>query len=378
MTQLYSTIHELVSYPYRALTSSDGRTVAEDLDIHWIVPHFGPGAGGITTIMRFVQGFSKMGHRCTVWVNILPVHDADEDVDYKGIIENHYFPVDASFLVLPKDHNQICKIAGDILIATDRYTCFPARAMSNFIRRFYFVQDQEEMFYPVGSEYFLTESTYKFGFDCLCAGKWLANSMRTKYGAWAYSWDLAVDHSKYFPSDHNGSAHLIPRIACYARHVTSRRCVELMLVALDIAASKGIEFEVDFFGWPLNLSKVQYSFVDHGIISENGLADIYRGATIGIVFSATNYSLIPKEMMACGLPVIELSTESIRQEFDQDCIEMCPPDPVSIAKSICELLCNTKKRSGLSAKGILAVKDSSWDDSVRNTEKAIKSRIASL
>ena len=49
----------------------------------------------------------------------------------------------------------------------------------------------------------------------------------------------------------------------------------------------------------------------------NALADLYRRATVGVVFSATNYSLIPHEMMACGLPVVELDGESTRADFLQ-------------------------------------------------------------
>ena len=42
------------------------------------------------------------------------------------------------------------------------------------------------------------------------------------------------------------------------------------------------------------------------------LADLYRESTIGMVFSTTNPSLVPYEMMACGLPVIDLKTDYSR------------------------------------------------------------------
>lgn len=202
--------------------------------------------------------------------------------------------------------------------------------------------------------------------------------MRVQYGAWSFSWDLAVEHSVYFKRFNESRSDDKPRIACYSRHVTPRRCVELMFVALEIASASGVEFEVDFFGWPLGDHQATYKYVDHGIVGEDTLASIYNKATIGMVFSGTNYSLIPKEMMACGLHVIELSTASIRQEFSADLIEMCEPEPNAIASSICTLLTNTSKRTSLATKGLEFVKQSHWEDSVRRTSDAILSRLGEL
>lgn len=68
-------------------------------------------------------------------------------------------------------------MSGDALIATDRYTCYAVNAMEQFRRKFYFVRDYEPLFYPAGTEALLTEATYSFDFDCLCAGEWLHNIM---------------------------------------------------------------------------------------------------------------------------------------------------------------------------------------------------------
>ena len=59
---------------------------------------------------------------------------------------------------------------------------------------------------------------------------------------------------------------------------------------------------------------------------------------IGICFSATNYSLVPQEMMACGLPVIEIEGESTRAVFPEDVVTLTGPHPCAIADSIEALL----------------------------------------
>jgi hypothetical protein len=43
--------------------------------------------------------------------------------------------------------------------------------------------------------------------------------------------------------------------------------------------------------------------------------EVYHNCHIGVVFSTTNYSPVPLEMMACNLPAVEIDTESPRAIF---------------------------------------------------------------
>jgi hypothetical protein len=61
------------------------------------------------------------------------------------------------------------QLAGDIIIATDRWTVYPVVSAPNFKERFYFIQDYEPYFYPVGENYLTTEQTYHMGLCGLCA-----------------------------------------------------------------------------------------------------------------------------------------------------------------------------------------------------------------
>ena len=45
-----------------------------------------------------------------------------------------------------------------------------------------------------------------------------------------------------------------------------------------------------------------------GVSAPEELAWAYSEATVGLSLSLTNYSLIPQEMLACGLPVVELAS----------------------------------------------------------------------
>jgi glycosyltransferase involved in cell wall biosynthesis len=263
---------------------------------------------------------------------------------------------------------------GDALIATDRFTCYPVMAMERFRKKFYFVQDLETAFYPAGTEALLTEATYHFDLDCLCAGDWLHKKMSDDFNRWSMSWPLAYDAKIY-----NISSSVVEReparIALYARYVTPRRAVELAFMALEILYRRNVHFEVDFFGWDLGKISVPFPHHNHGVLNGDELAQLYRKATIGVVFSVTNHSLVNREMMACGLPVIDLDLETVRSIFPKDVMAFAKPTPEGIADAMEQLLTDSKECDRLRARGLAHVRNFSWEKSARLVEAAIIERV---
>ncbi|MDR6816448.1 glycosyltransferase involved in cell wall biosynthesis [Neorhizobium sp. 2083] len=320
------------------------------------------------TIFRIAHFLERFGHDVQLLIQNPTIHTSAEAA--RETINKHFQPFSGAITlfggVTPDSE-------GDALIATDRFTCYPARAMGKFVRKFYFVQDYEPSFYPMGSEALLTEATYRFDFDCLCAGEWLRKIMCNRFGNWAMSWPLAYDESVYnspYSSDRSNS-----RIAVYARHVTSRRAVELAFIALEILKARDVKFEVDFFGWELGSLKVDFPYRDHGVLTPRALASLYRNATLGMVFSATNHSLVNKEMMACGLPVIDLDLDTVTTIFPPGTIALTQPTPEAIADTIEQLLARPNERDRLRNSGVSYIEGLSWEKSARMIEGAICSRV---
>ncbi|HEX8338273.1 MAG TPA: glycosyltransferase, partial [Pyrinomonadaceae bacterium] len=77
-----------------------------------------------------------------------------------------------------------------------------------------------------------------------------------------------------------------------------------------------------------------------GVLGERELADLYRGAAAGLSVSLTNYSLVPQEMLACGLPVVEMDLPPVRAAYPEESpgIRLAPPTPASIADALAEAL----------------------------------------
>lgn len=343
---------------------------AGEMNIHWVVPAFAPGGGGHMTIFRMIHFLEIAGHKQTLWVNN-PGSGETVESAYQ-MLENHFqhFTGDIRFV-----DETLSDAEGDAIIATDCWTVYPVLSTRKFQRRFYFVQDFEPSFHPMGSNYLLADQTYHEDLDCLCASPWLEQLMTEKYGRWARHFWLAADQRIYHPSDAVKKGRK-PRIAVYARHFTARRAVELAFLALEQLAKSGANFAVDFFGAPLAFDKAPFDFVDHGVASQEELARIFQKADVGLVFSATNYSLVPQEMMACGLPIVELEVESTRAIFPDEVVSLAKPDPKEIAKAISALLENPDRRKKQADAALAWVSKFSWPASADLIETAIRERLA--
>ena len=343
---------------------------ANQMNIHWVVPAFAPGGGGHMTIFRMIHFLEVAGHKQTLWINNPDRGNTVESV-YQ-MLENHFqhFTGDIRFV-----DETLSDAEGDAIIATDCWTVYPVLGTRNFHRRFYFVQDYEPSFHPMGSNYLLAEQTYHEDLDCLCASPWLKQLVNEKYGRWARHFWLAADQRIYHPSEavKKGSK---PRIAVYARQFTARRAVELAFLGLEQLAKSGADFAVDFFGAPLSFDRAPFDFVDHGVASQDELARIFQKADIGLVFSATNYSLVPQEMMACGLPIVELDVESTRAIFPDEVVSLAKPDPKAIAKTLAELLESPEQRAKQADAALSWVSGFSWRASADMVETAIRERLS--
>lgn len=346
----------------------------KSLDIHWVIPSFGPGAGGHMTIFRFVQLFEKFGHRQTIWIQNANNYRAP--IDALRTINSQYLPLGDKVFVrfLPDSPKQL---SGDVIIATDCWTAYPVASATNFKERFYFIQDYESEFHPSGANRLIATRTYDFGFAGLCAGPWLLGKAQG-HGMWARQWELAADPTYYHmpatTTKRTDSAKI--DIAFYSRTNTPRRAVELGLAAFEELGKRGLNFEVHFFGSDGDVSAEGYVATNHHILSPQELGDLYRRCDIGVVFSTTNYSLIPLEMMACGLPVVDLDVESVRAVFSADELVMAEPTPIGIANQIARLIESPSLRAGYSERGLSAVQKFDWEKSARKAEEAIYERLS--
>ncbi len=340
--------------------------------LHWIVPVFSAGAGGISNILRIVRHLELSGHRSTIWVHTpwATTEDWKQGLSarYKRLIEEEFRPIQAE--VHPLDGNLDC-IRGDAVIATDHYSAYPARAIMNVRKRFYFLQDHEAEFSPTGFATLFADATLNFGFDAISNGAWL-HELAIRRGMWSIQWEQAADPTHYFDSTRPRKPN---HIAFYARLETPRRAVELGLLAFELLARWGMDFHVEFFGGTIDATRLPYASTNHGVLSADRLGKLYRSASVGMVFSSTNYSIIPREMMACGLPVIEIASPSARMSFPEAAAVLSEPTPEAVARHLRTLLLDGVRRDQIAARGREHASQFSWDKSATDIERAMISRL---
>lgn len=361
--ELYPEVAEVDKYgpaPLRSTPPGDG-----PMHVAWVVPPFSIGGGGHTTIFRMVQALERKGHRCSIWVHDPMGIDGKGEGTKRKRINDHYMQLSATV------HNGFRHWTGaDVVMATGWDTVYPVLRLEDCGARAYFVQDHEPEFYASSTKSLLAERSYRQGLHCICASPWLADIVRTKYGATATPFLLGSDTEAYQPSD-------VPRrrdtVVFYARHFTERRAVELGEMALTEVKKRLPDTRVLLYGTDA-MQLLPFTYEHIGIVSPARLSRLYGEATVGLSLSLTNYSLIPQEMMACGLPVVELAGRACEGVFGDDgsVISLAQDNAIDIADKICELMLNDEKREQQGAAGLEFARKHTWDDAAAIVVGAIE------
>lgn len=350
----YSFAYEPVEYDYDspppAAAPATGR-------INWVIPNFYGASGGHRTIFRLTQSLEEAGYE--VRFHVFGETHYVSDSEATEVMRKYYFPLKATVHVGVRQMPpaQFC-------LASSWETAYAVRGFDACRRKVYFVQDFEPSFYPASTEMRLAEETYRFGFECVCAGRWLAQKMR-EYGNHAESFSLAYDPAVY---NAGPGPYVKKRVVFYARHETRRRGTELGLLALALLKRRLPETEVVLFGSQELPYELPFDYTSAGVLGERELAELYRGAAVGLSVSLTNYSLVPQEMLACGLPVVEMNLPSLRAAYPEESpgIRLAPPTPAGIADALAALLSlpDAEARRARAAASSL-VSHLSWSDAGR-------------
>jgi hypothetical protein len=91
----------------------------------------------------------------------------------------------------------------------------------------------------------------------------------------------------------------------------------------------------------------------------------------------TNFSLMPKEMLACGLPCVELAGVSAESIFGSEGpLELAPLEPHAIADALERLIIDRECARRLSHEGIEFVASHTWDRATDEVEAGLRHALA--
>jgi glycosyltransferase involved in cell wall biosynthesis len=110
-----------------------------------------------------------------------------------------------------------------------------------------------------------------------------------------------------------------------------------------------------------------------GVLTPSQLAWLYSEATAGLCLSMTNFSLMPKEMLACGLPCVELEGVSAESIFGADGpLDLAPLEPHAIAAALERLILDRERSEQRSRAGVEFVASHTWDHATDEVEAGLR------
>jgi glycosyltransferase involved in cell wall biosynthesis len=330
----------------------------------WFVPAWtNVWGGGHFTIFRFAYLFSKKRK------NIVFVYDNNGRFTpefFKKMLESAFPSNNIDVIV---DSRKIP--TSSIPIATTWQSVFPLIKIFPFtMKRFYFMQDYESLFYAHGTQSMQALASYEQGLIGITGGPWLLERFRS-HGGDGMNYMFTVDHNIFYPKI--SPPKQVKKIFFYGRPSTERRCFELGIAALKIVKEKFPDIEIVIAGLD-GIGNVGFEATYLGSVALPELGELYRSCDLGLALSGTNLSYLPVELMASGIPVVTNSGPQVEWFCDHgfNCL-VSQPFPTSIFEQIKILIENTQLRETLIKNGIESTSKSSWMDESAKIQNYIES-----
>jgi glycosyltransferase involved in cell wall biosynthesis len=334
------------------------------LKINWLIRSVdGKGSGGLTNIFRTIFQLEGWGHEQRVYVVGKTTSSGEFETEFA---RKHYFPIRTGLEVFSGKAAD-----SDALIATDWSSAYTARALGNTARKFYFVQDLEYLFYPEGSFAEFAKETYRWGFQGITLGNWIAQTLQSQFGMECCPFGFSYDREIYSTQGERRYSGGKKRVLFYARPNTERRGFELGLLALSLVAKQMPDVEFVLVGFSPTSIQLPFPAVVPGILAPSELASLYRSSTVALVLSHTNLSLLPLELMACGCPLVSNTGPNVEWLLKEETTQLAAPTPQALADAVILMLQDDDLRARKTAAGLALAEGTSWTASTKTIESAL-------
>jgi glycosyltransferase involved in cell wall biosynthesis len=354
------------SYPMRplALEPHDGRSDGP-MTLAWAIPPWKVGSGGHTTIFRIVRELEQRGHRCAIFVFDPFDQEPRRARVLRDEIRSSFVPIEAEVLKGFDDW-----VGADFGIATNWWTAWPVRDLPRCREKVYLVQDAEDQFYATSTESLWAAETYRMGYRGIAYTPWMADILEREHGMESRWFECGTDLETYPFGDGEREPGLV---AVYARRETERRAVDLALAGLATLFERRPGVRVELFGSNV-LPSAPIPCLDRGVVAPAELAGLYRRASAGIVFSLTTHSLVAQEMMASGLPLVELNGDNVSSALGASGERglLIDPRPDAIADALEHILTHPAEAQAMARRARAFVETLTWERAGAQVEDALR------
>lgn len=323
-----------------------------------VVPELHRYTGGHTSIVRLGTYLSAYGYD----VDYISYTNQNLD-EMRDVIRKNYNLARGECI----DYNKIDKDY-DVVIATNWVSVYYAKRLPGY--KMYLVQDYEPYFFPQGEEYVLAEQTYKLGFHIVSLGKWNIKEIKKNIDRITGKIDFIdfpYEPREYKYEKRNFEAYKNKKsyiIAVYTKS-NGKRLHNIIEYILKNASSslrqQGISLDIRFFG--MEKGYEVSTGTNLGKLTQSEMSVLFNNADFGMTASLTNISLVPFEMIASGLPVIEIKDGSYDSFMSVDTALLIDYDYKNFVEKFIELISFPDYLKKMSKKAYDEISQLSWEKS---------------
>lgn len=300
--------------------------------IAWIISPPAKGSGGFRTICSKASFLDSRGYENYFY--IMPGCEAYKSAHrVQTEIKDWFGYSPKEVLVAPSVPEDFFAV-----IATAWNTAHFA-SMQKCAHKFYFIQDFEPWFYPMGEMYLNAEASYRYELNPITIGRWLSKKVEPYYSHEVPYCDFGV--SDIYTAQEQNLSREYAVCAIYQSN-KDRRLSGMLLDAIKLLLKLDDAVVVYLYGEdtmsPIHDSRVR----SLGILTADECASLYAKCVAGVSLSVTNPSRLPFEMLASKLSVIEINRENNLLDFPEGTIHLAEPSACGIASSILEVLSGSK------------------------------------
>ena len=333
--------------------------------VNWYLPAFEHAFyGGVHTILRFADGWrGRHGVESRFLIHDEPEASAEA---LRARIGEAFPALGASTVLVLRDGVRPPEAdAGICTLWTGAYLLLKEQGVR---RKLYFLQDDERLFYPAGTQSALAGATWRFGFPALVNTPGLRDVYARESGAPAFAFVPAVDAAVFHPPA-TARPERPFRVFFYGRPRNDRNAFELGLAALArLKRRRGdaVEVVAAGSGVPRAVAARFPEIAFRGLLPYAATGDLYRSCHAGLSLMLTRHpSYLPFELMACGaVPVVNVNPDNAWLLRDGENAVVCEPTVSALCAGLERLVDDPGLRGRLAAEGVRAVTAHGWDEQV--------------
>ncbi|WP_156814482.1 glycosyltransferase family protein [Burkholderia lata] len=302
--------------------------------VAWLVPSLIEGSGGHRTILQNAEYLQAHGYRTVIYL------ENNDGMGARTSPSDHVWNIFGyRFADVRVGWGEIEPC--DIVFATVWYSAKVVRDLRFACRKLYFVQDWEAAFNPMGDTYLMAENSYRYGLSPVTIGRWLRHELNERFSIQGAHFDFCADTSIYRPLS-NVEKELAICFICQPEK--PRRGANLGIETLGIVKHVMPDVKIYLYGSRAR-TNVWFEHTDLGLLDLHECNALYNRSAVGFCISSSNPSRIPFEMMAAGLPVVELHRENTLYDLPENASLLCDQNPESLAEGLLTLLRDAPRRA---------------------------------